>query len=95
MRSNLDSRLGGRLMFSITDFLMSYLESTGLAAARMAVREFSWHTIPALAIEIVCCYIASRRTVRLFSSILSNSSIQHIPKSLKTKAPDSSTNSCV
>jgi hypothetical protein len=66
-----------------------------LAAARMAVREFSWHTMPALAIEIVCCSIAYSRMVLLFWSILSNSSMQHIPKSLSTKAPDSKMNSRV
>jgi hypothetical protein len=74
-------------MFYITDFFWSYLEFTGFAAARIAVLEFSWHTIPALAIEIVCCYIAYSRIVLEFSSILSNSSIQQIPWSLKTKAP--------
>ena len=72
MRSNLDNRAGGRFIFSITDFFESYFEWTGLAAAKIAVLELSWHTIPALAIDIVCCYIASRRIVRLFWSILSN-----------------------
>ena len=56
----------------MTDFLRSYLDPIGLAAARMAVLEFSWHTIPALAIEMVCCSIASRRMVLEFGSILSN-----------------------
>jgi hypothetical protein len=44
-------------MFWTTDFLVSYFEFMGLAAARIAVREFSWQTMPALAMEIVCCYI--------------------------------------
>jgi len=44
--------------------------------------------IPPLAIEIVYCSIASNRV--LWSEvILSNSSIQQIPKSLSTKAPAS------
>lgn len=80
-------------MFYITDFFLSYLDPMGLAAARMAVREFNWHTIPAFAIEIVCCSIAYSRIKRLFSSILSNSSMQQIPRSLSTNAPLSSTNS--
>jgi hypothetical protein len=37
-----------------------------LAAAKMAVLEFSWQTMPALAIEIVCCSIAYSRMVLLF-----------------------------
>lgn len=59
-------------MFSITDFLESYLEWTGLAAAKIEVLELSEQTIPALAIEIVCCSIASSNTLLLFISILSN-----------------------
>lgn len=53
-------------MFSITDLVLSYLELTGLAAARMAVLELSWQTMPALAIEMVCCYMAYNRMVREF-----------------------------
>ena len=79
MRSNLESNAGGRLIFSTTDLVESNLECSGLAAARIALRELSWQTIPALAIEMVCCSIASRRMVRLFSSILSNSSMQQMP----------------
>lgn len=74
-------------MFSMTDLVLSYLEFTGLAAARMAVLEFSWQTMPALAIEMVCCYIAYSKIVREFSFILSNSSMQQMPWSLSTKAP--------
>ena len=66
-------------MFYMIDFLILYLDSMGLAAAKIAVLEFNWQTIPAFAIEIVCCYITSSSTVRVFGSILSNSSIQHIP----------------
>jgi hypothetical protein len=48
-----------------------------------------------LAIEIVCCYIASNRIVLLFWSILSNSSMQQIPRSLRTSAPLYNINSWV
>jgi hypothetical protein len=67
----------------------------GLAAARTAVRAFNWDTIPAFATDIVYYSIASWRMVLALSSILSNSSIQHIPRSLNTSAPDSSTISLV
>ena len=59
-------------MLSMTDFLTLYLEKMGLAAAKIAVLEFNWHTIPALAIDMVCCSIASSRIVLELSSILSN-----------------------
>ena len=49
IKSNRDMSEGGRLMFSTTDFDWSYRDATGLAAARMAVRALSEHTIPALA----------------------------------------------
>ena len=58
MRSKREIMDGGRLIFFITDCLGSYFESRGFAAAKIAVLEFNWHTIPALAIDIVCCYIA-------------------------------------
>jgi hypothetical protein len=41
IRSNLDNKEGERLIFSIIDFVKSYLEHTGLAAAKIAVREFN------------------------------------------------------
>ena len=56
----------------MTDFLTLYLELMGLAAAKIAVLELSWHTIPALAIDMVCCSMASSRMVLELSSILSN-----------------------
>ena len=71
---------------------MLYFELIGLAAAKTAVRLFNWHTMPALAIDMVCCSITSKRTVWTLSFILSNSSMQHTPSSLRTKAPLSSTN---
>jgi hypothetical protein len=43
--------------------------------------------IPALAIDTVCCSMTSCKIVRVFSDILSNSSIQHIPPSESTNAP--------
>ncbi len=79
MRSNLERRVGGSRMFLMTENLGLYLEWIGLAAARIAVLALSWQTIPAFAIEIVCCSIASCRMVLPFSSILSNSSMQQIP----------------
>jgi len=63
MRSNLEIREGGKAILSITDLLRSYFDPIGFAAAKIAVLEFNWHTIPALAIEIVCCSMASRRIV--------------------------------
>jgi hypothetical protein len=43
--------------------------------------------IPAFAMETVCCSITSWRTERVASDILSNSSMQQIPPSERTKAP--------
>jgi hypothetical protein len=79
----------------MTDNLGSYLDLIGLAAARIAVLAFKVATIPALAIEIVYYSIASCKIVLPDSSILSNSSIQQIPLSERTTAPDSKTNSPV
>ena len=54
----------------------------------METREESVQTMPALAMETVCCSIASSKTC--FSPpILSNSSMQHRPPSLSTNAPAS------
>jgi hypothetical protein len=41
MRSKRERRAGARFIFYTTDFLGSYLECTGFAAARIAVRELS------------------------------------------------------
>lgn len=41
MRSKRERRAGDRLMFSTIDFLISYFEFMGLAAAIMAEREFN------------------------------------------------------
>ena len=72
IKSNLESRVGGRFMFYTIDLVLSYLDLMGLAAARILVLEFSWQTMPALAIEIVCCSITYNNTVLEFYVILSN-----------------------
>merc|ERR1719401_454558 len=95
MRSNLVIKFFGKLMLSTTDFFGSYDESFGFADARMDVRAFKEQTMPAFATLTVCCSIASWRIARAFSSILSNSSMQHIPLSANTRAPLSSTRSLV
>jgi len=87
--------VGGNLIFSTTDNLGSYFEFTGFAAARTAVLALSVQIIPALATETVYYSIASCRITLVLSSILSNSSIQQIPLSESTKAPDSRTISLV
>lgn len=53
-------------MFYTTERFMSYFDWTGLAADKIDVREFSWHTIPALATEMVCCSMASSKISLLF-----------------------------
>ena len=68
-----------------------YRDSLGLAAAKMEVLAFREQTIPFLAIEMVCCSIASWRMDCVPSSILSNSSMQQMPWSERTRAPDSRT----
>jgi hypothetical protein len=83
------------LILSTTDNFGSYFEFTGLAAAKIAVLAFNVQIIPALATETVYCSIASCKIVLVLSSILSNSSMQHIPLSDRTKAPLSSTSSFV
>uniref|UniRef100_A0A1B0BE77 Uncharacterized protein n=1 Tax=Glossina palpalis gambiensis TaxID=67801 RepID=A0A1B0BE77_9MUSC len=65
----------------------SYIDSAGLAAAKIEVRAFNWHIMPALAILKVCCSITSCNTLRVESLILSNSSIQQTPLSANTSAP--------
>lgn len=67
----------------------------GLAAEMIAALQFNWQTIPAFAIDIVCCYMPSNKIILLLLSILSNSSMQQIPRSLKTSAPLYNMNSLV
>jgi hypothetical protein len=59
MRSNLERRAAGRLMFSCGLSFLLYLPYTGLAAARIDVLAFNEVVIPALAIEIVCYSMTS------------------------------------
>lgn len=70
-------------------FMSSYRPKTGFAAARTLVLEFRMVVIPALAMEIVCCSIASWIATRSSSLILSNSSMQTTPPSASTIAPPS------
>ena len=75
------------MILSTTESFGSYFELTGFAAARTAVLAFKVQIMPALATETVYCSIASWRITLVLSSILSNSSIQQIPLSERTKAP--------
>ena len=56
----------------------------GFAAARIDVRAFSEQMMPALATEMVCCSMASCKMARVESDILSNSSMQQMPRSERT-----------
>lgn len=77
-------------MLSTTESFGLYFDSMGFAAAKIAVRALRVQMMPALATDTVCCSIASCSMLRVFSSILSNSSMQQIPRSDRTKAPLSS-----
>mmetsp|Transcript_46916 Transcript_46916/g.92908 ORF Transcript_46916/g.92908 Transcript_46916/m.92908 type:complete len:264 (-) Transcript_46916:910-1701(-) len=88
-RSNRESRAGGKSMFSTGDFMMSYRPYFGFAAASTVVREFNVVVMPALAKDTDCCSMTSWIAVRSFSSILSNSSMQQMPMSARTRAPPS------
>ena len=48
-------RVGGRSMLRVMGRSTSYLEPTGLAAARIDVRALRVVMMPAFAIETVCC----------------------------------------
>jgi len=67
-----------------------YLPRTGFAAARMLTRVLSMAVMPALAMLMVCCSIASWIATLSWLRILSNSSIQTTPPSPNTIAPPSS-----
>ncbi len=58
-KSNLDIMGGDILMFFCKFLDLSYRPNKGFAAANTLVRAFKVACTPALAIEIVCCYIAS------------------------------------
>ena len=85
--THLDRRVWGSWIFSTTVAFSSQRDILGLAAARIEVRALREQIIPALAIERVCCSITSWRMARVLSDILSNSSMQQIPLSLRTRAP--------
>lgn len=61
----------------------------GLVAAMTEQRLFNVLTMPALAIEIVCCSIASCTEVLSCEFIVVNSSTQQTPPSASTSAPAS------
>jgi hypothetical protein len=85
--SNRDRIVGGRFKLSMIDLDGLYFDSIGLADANIDVLAFRDVIIPALAMDTVCCSITSCNIVLVFSDILSNSSMQHIPPSDKTNAP--------
>lgn len=58
-RSNLDMIGAGRFKFALRDLAVLYLPFTGFAAARIDALALSVAWIPAFAMEIVCCSIAS------------------------------------
>uniref|UniRef100_A0AAG5CRG8 Uncharacterized protein n=1 Tax=Anopheles atroparvus TaxID=41427 RepID=A0AAG5CRG8_ANOAO len=88
--SKRDRIVGIKSMFS-SPFVSSHRPKMELAAASTEQREFSVVVMPAFAIEIVCCSIASWIATRSSSFILSNSSIQTTPPSASTIAPPSMT----
>ena len=90
IKSNLDNKAAGRFRFFCVVYCLLYLPYIGFAAANTAVLAFSVVMIPAFVIETVCCSMTSWIAVLSYSSILSNSSIQHTPMSASTKAPASS-----
>ena len=59
IRSNLERRAAGMLMFFYGVYDLLYLEKKGFAAARTDVLAFRVVVRPALAIDTVCCYITS------------------------------------
>mmetsp|Transcript_54291 Transcript_54291/g.161199 ORF Transcript_54291/g.161199 Transcript_54291/m.161199 type:complete len:370 (-) Transcript_54291:499-1608(-) len=94
-RSKRESSESGSPMFCIGVRLVSYWPYTGLAAATTEQRALSDAWIPAFEIVTVCCSITSWIATRSASSILSNSSTQHTPRSASTIAPASSLRSPV
>mmetsp|Transcript_29811 Transcript_29811/g.78209 ORF Transcript_29811/g.78209 Transcript_29811/m.78209 type:complete len:247 (-) Transcript_29811:1274-2014(-) len=89
MRSNRDRMVDWNSMFSSASLVSSHRPKAELAAAMTEVRELSVVVIPALAIEMVCCSIASWIATRSDSLILSNSSMHTTPPSARTIAPPS------
>mmetsp|Transcript_19716 Transcript_19716/g.45707 ORF Transcript_19716/g.45707 Transcript_19716/m.45707 type:complete len:229 (-) Transcript_19716:926-1612(-) len=93
--SNRDKIVVWKSMLSTALFMSSYLPNVGLAAASTEVRVLRTVVMPALAIEIVCCSIASWIATRSSGRILSNSSMHTTPPSASTIAPPSRKNSPV
>ena len=58
-KSNLDMIGAEMLMLYLRALDLSYRPNNGLAAAKMLVLAFNVAYTPALAIEMVCCYMAS------------------------------------
>ncbi|EZA54967.1 hypothetical protein X777_04430, partial [Ooceraea biroi] len=88
--SKRDSIVGMKSMFS-SPLMSSHRPKTELAAASTEHLVFRVVVMPAFAIEIVCCSIASCIATRSSSFILSNSSMQTTPPSARTIAPPSIT----
>lgn len=95
IESNLERIEDWKSICSAACFKSSYLPNIGLAAAKTEVLELRIVVIPAFAIEIVYCSMASWIATLSWGLILSNSSIQTTPPSARTIAPPSSWNSPV
>mmetsp|Transcript_46281 Transcript_46281/g.149163 ORF Transcript_46281/g.149163 Transcript_46281/m.149163 type:complete len:391 (-) Transcript_46281:521-1693(-) len=89
-RSKRERSESGIPMFAIALWFLSYEPHTGFAAATTEQRALSDACMPALAMVTVCCSITSWMATRSASTILSNSSTQHTPRSASTIAPASS-----
>ena len=87
--SKRDRMVVWKSMFSPGVLRSSYRPKIGFAAASTEVRAFRIVVMPALAIEMVCCSIASWIATRSSSRILSNSSMHTTPPSASTMAPPS------
>jgi hypothetical protein len=59
IKSNLESKAAGKLMFFCTDYFRLYRPNSGFAAASIETLAFNDVVMPAFAIETVCCYITS------------------------------------
>uniref|UniRef100_A0A6B0UTH6 Putative secreted protein n=1 Tax=Ixodes ricinus TaxID=34613 RepID=A0A6B0UTH6_IXORI len=88
--SKRDKMVGMKSMFS-SALVSSQRPKTLLAAASTEHLELRVVVIPALAMEMVCCSMASWMATLSSSRILSNSSMQTTPPSANTMAPPSIT----
>jgi hypothetical protein len=59
MQSNRDSIVDYRSIYSCLDLYVTYEPKVGFAAAKIEVLEFNMVVIPAFAIEMVYCSMAS------------------------------------